>query len=141
MTRISSAALAVIRTDRPQPPTPPEGMSPAARAVFVQIVASAPAGSLLRVDAAPLRAYAEAIALCNEATAHLDAEGVVTAKGKASAWLHVRNTACRQIALLGTKLRLTPASRERSRTAGRRKATPPSAYEVMCGEACDDDAA
>lgn len=98
----------------PQPKTtlePPAALSDPARLAWMQIVSTVDAGHFVRSDGPLLAEYARAIALAQEAHAHIEDQGAVTMMGKPSPWLSVLGQQNKSIVALAARLRLCPQSR------------------------------
>jgi phage terminase small subunit len=119
MPRKSAAASAFPSVHAGVIPRPPAGLSPAAAAIFRELVAAAPRGHFRASDVPVIEVYATAVAQTRQAERELAQGGPVTAGGKTSPWLRVRNDAAKVIASLSMRLRLCPQARETSRTVGR----------------------
>jgi phage terminase small subunit len=91
--------------------TPPATLSPAAKAVFVHIVANVDPSHFSKVDLPLVEAYANSAALATEAAQRIDADGAVSADGKLSPWLAVSEKAQKQLVALSARLRICPQSR------------------------------
>jgi phage terminase small subunit len=99
---------------------PPAHLSPAARGVFVEIVASLAADHFMAADSDLLCAYAKAVCLEREASDHLDREGSVVA-GKVNAWITVLEKSQRALVAFSLRLRISPQSRSRGKVRGEPK--------------------
>ena len=89
---------------------PPDTLSPAAKAVFLHIVANVDPSHFSEVDMPLLEGYANSAALATEAAQMLDSDGAVV-DGNASAWVSVAATAQKQLVALSARLRICPQSR------------------------------
>ena len=105
---------------RPGRLRPPAHLSPAARGVFVEIVASLAADHFMAADSDLLCAYAKAVCLEREASDHLDREGSVVA-GKVNAWITVLEKSQRALVAFSLRLRISPQSRSRGKVRGEPK--------------------
>jgi phage terminase small subunit len=90
---------------------PPATLSPAAKAVFVHIVANVDPSHFSKVDLPLVEAYANSAALATEAAQKIDADGAVSTDGKLSPWLAVSEKAQKQLVALSARLRICPQSR------------------------------
>ena len=129
MPRKSAAALATITPLRPRPHLAPSSGAPAAvKAVFAEIVTSAPADHFQVGDAPLVEQYAQAIVMARQAAIKLAQHGPM-AGAKVSPWLIMLEKAHRSSAALAARLRLSPQHRDTSRSAGRAaNKLPPSPY-------------
>jgi phage terminase small subunit len=117
---------------------PSPGAPEDVRAIFTEILASAPVAHFKVGDAPLVEAYAQAIALARQSAQEISANGAVIG-GRPSPWIHCQEKAHRAIAALAMRLRLSPQHRADSRSAGRKADDAPrSIYEAM-REAGDDD--
>jgi hypothetical protein len=132
MPRQAAAAKLVATPARPHPHLAPSSDAPAAvRAIFAEILRSAPQGHFQAGDVHLIEQYAQAIVLARQASAELAKCGPVIG-GKTNAWLVVLEKAHRSSFALAARLRLAPQSRADSRSAGRRAGEPrPSIYGLM----------
>jgi phage terminase small subunit len=120
--RKSAAALAVVDvTGQPPRLEPPESLSDAERAVFIDIAGSVGRRHFQPSDMPLLVAYVRAILMEQEASHELSDNGAVHG-GKASPWLVVLEKAQRAMVALSGRLRLSPQARSPSAIA---KEAPP----------------
>jgi phage terminase small subunit len=127
-------AVDVVRYGLPNPRlSPPSDMSEAEKAVFLDLICSAPAGQFEPSDMGLLRSWCETSLIARRAARRLELEGM-DADGKPSMWLGVHRDAVRTLAVLSVKLRLSPLARSPSTRASRIKAVPTSAYEQLALE-------
>jgi phage terminase small subunit len=133
MPRRSAASMAVVSLAKGGRTrlAPSEGAPDEVRAIFVEVVRSAPADHFVAADAPLVEAFAEAILLARQASLEMAAHGPVVG-GRASPWLTVQEKAHRALVALSARLRLAPQSRADARSAGRRANEPrPSIYDSM----------
>ena len=126
----SAADLAIVRTGEPERLQPPAHITPRARALFVELVASVSADHFVAADRPLLARYCEAVALAEQAEAKLAEDGPVDSHGRASAWIGVWDKATKAASTAATRLRLTPHSRFDARAAARKTGRGPSAYQT-----------
>jgi phage terminase small subunit len=121
MPRESAASAAFPRTDTASSrPQPPPDLSPEAREIFEALVRTAPKNHFRASDAAVLEVYAAAVATARRAERELR-DGPITAGGRASPWVKIRNDSTKTIASLAMRLRLCPQARMTARTNGRQR--------------------
>lgn len=98
-------------------PVCPEYLSDDARAVWETIMTSVPPGMITVADAPLLTCYCEAVAQHKEASIRLREEKdllggrMVTRSGKPSPYLRIMEQSARTMAMLATRLGLSPADR------------------------------
>jgi hypothetical protein len=137
--RNSFVAVDVVRYGLPNPRlSPPGDMSEAEKAVFLDLICSAPAGHFEPSDMALLRSWVETTLIARRAAKRLELEGM-DADSKPSMWLGVHRDAVRTLAVLSVKLRLSPLARSPSTRAPHIKAASTSAYDRMYVEGLLDD--
>jgi phage terminase small subunit len=113
MPRIAAAASLVFTGSEPAETRlqPPADLSPAEKAVFIDIVVTNRPDHFRPADALLLAAFTRAVCLERQASAALAVAGPVGADGKVSPWLHVLAQATKSILSLARLLRLSPQSR------------------------------
>jgi hypothetical protein len=140
MPRKAASALAVVPTDsgksRPRL-APSVGAPEDVRAIFTEILASAPADHFKVGDAPLVEAYAQAISLARQSALEISTNGPVIG-GRPSPWIHCQEKAHRAIAALSMRLRLSPQHRADSRSAGRKADGPPKSIYQILAETEDD---
>jgi phage terminase small subunit len=121
-----SAAAGVFPLAHASPPLPQPSpdLAPEAAGVFRELVAAAPCRHFRVSDAPVIEAYCTAVAQARQAERELQTGGPVTATGRVSPWVRIRNDAAKTIASLSMRLRLCPQARLSSRDVGRHP--PPS---------------
>jgi len=138
MPRRSVASLALAR---PEPaallPRPSKEAPADIRRLFTAILAEVPRDHFKAVDGHLLEQYCQSTLLARQSYAELAKTGPVV-DGKASPWVAILEKAHRSSAVLAGKLRLAPAARMSSRTAGRNATPHPSIYDLM-PDIDDDD--
>jgi hypothetical protein len=117
----STAELSIVRLQtNTTPRISPRSEAPAeVRALFAEIVASCPPTHWRPSDTYLVESLAQAILTERAAYQNIALESAVVG-ARVSQWISVAATSCKQIALLSTKLRLTPQSRSDPKTVGRR---------------------
>jgi P27 family predicted phage terminase small subunit len=108
-----------LNRKEPQPkgaPLAPATMSPAAKQVWTQLVASMPRGVFTTADSAILAAYCEAVANHRQATAAI-MESPAQVQGSTgqpvlNPWFKQQAEAARQICTFGQRLGLDPIARQ-----------------------------
>ena len=132
----ASVALAPFRPVAGPPIEPPADLEPAARVIFVETVAAAPAGEYQPVDIDLLAAYARAVLQERAASAAIAAD----MEGASPALLKAQRQAQHAMVILSRRLRIGPLGRQPNRSvrANTRPATQLSYYDVMALERRND---
>ena len=134
-----SAAFPVIPGAPQQRLRPPPDLTPAEKALFVDIVADYRPEHFKPTDAALLVVYVRAVLAEREAAERLETEGKVV-DGKPSPWLSVLAQASKTMLTFARSLRLGPLARAPSRASRPGKPERPlSVYERMALESDDDN--
>ena len=132
MSRKSRAELSVTRVDGlPNTVEPPATLPEPARTVFVQLSSSVKPGHFEESDELPLACYSQLLTEIEIAGEHLRKEGCVTASGKPSPWLPVREKLIRAAAVLARQLRLSPRTRRSPSRPRQTEKAPPSYYDFL----------
>lgn len=142
MPRRSSASLTFLRPGvdgRPTRLRPSNDLTGPEREVFTAIVGALPPEHFKESDRWVLEEYVRDVVLARDAAGQMREAGVVI-DGRASPWVAIRAKATRSMAILATRLRLTPASRLDAKSVARRASPPMSYFERERLEECDDDA-
>lgn len=110
--RVPAAALSIVpRPDgQPERLKPPSNLTEAERAAFVSVVSACDRRHFVASDMPLVAAYARAIVADELAAKMLREQGQVV-KGKANAWLVVKEKAHREMISLSLRLRLSPQGR------------------------------
>lgn len=120
MPRRSAASIATPTPPRPEAARlqPPAHLTPEARSVWRDVVKGKPAGWWFAADCAPvLAAYADAVIqqrLLAQAVTAASTPEALAARGGSARWLGLLESQQKQdrhVAMLATRLRLTPQSR------------------------------
>jgi phage terminase small subunit len=115
---------------------PPDGLSEAAKAVFIDTVTTCPSDQFQPSDIPLLARWCELTAMCEAANVELLASGMLARDGKPSPWLRIYLDCTKAVTGLALRLRLGPQSR--AQKAPRRQVGPVSYYDQMQLEADDD---
>lgn len=110
--------------------TPPAWLSPAAANVFRTLVAAVDPQHFRRSDLPLLCAYSAAVVAHDRAVQALEAEGAVTAEGKVSPWITIREKEVRALVPLARSLRLSPQARMNSTQASRNSEPRGSVFDL-----------
>lgn len=130
MPRKSAANLSLIRPGIDPAPSrlqPPRDLAADERRLFLELVNATRPQHFLPSDRPLLVRYVEAACLAARASRELKTLGVVGPEG-VNPWLAVRSRATREMAVLSTRLRLSPQSRLNQRAASKHF-LPPSFYD------------
>src|SRR5262249_4816689 len=92
--------------------SPPAGLTPRQRQIFVDLILSLPAEHFQQADVALVARWAEACAMAEEAATELARAGLITAEGKQSPWFGIHQQATKTLNTLALRLRLAPQSRQ-----------------------------
>jgi phage terminase small subunit len=114
--------------------TPPDDLTGAARAMFVDLVLGCRPDHFQNSDIALLVVYSKALVLEKTASAGLQADGFIV-DDKPSAWLPILQASTRVISTYSRMLRLNPSARSMSSPAPEAEPGRVSAYERMALEA------
>jgi phage terminase small subunit len=117
---------------------PPEGLSEAAKAIFIDTVTACPASQFQPADIPLLCRWAELSAMCEAANVELQASGMLGADGKLSPWFVIYQQATKSLSGLALRLRIGPQSRMQK--APQRQVMTASYYERMQLEGIPHDA-
>jgi hypothetical protein len=116
---------------------PPDGLSEAAKAVFIDTVTTCPSDQFQPSDIPLLARWCELTAMCEAASVELQASGMLAPdRLRYSLWLRVYLDCTKALSGLALRLRLGPQSR--AQKAPRRQVGPVSYYDQMQLEAGDD---
>ena len=126
MPRMSSASLTVL------PPSidagkgrlkPSSNLIAPERELFVKLVHGCAPAHFRETDRLLLEEYVREALLLQQAAEALRQNGAVMPDGKINPWFQIQQRACKTMAVLATRLRLTPASRLHPKSVAR-QATP-----------------
>ena len=92
---------------------PPDGLPRAAASLWRRIMATTPRDQWRPGDLPLLQMFCRTALLADEAIRHLEEDGQLDAAGKVSPWVKVASDHGKTLALLASKLRLSPSSRVR----------------------------
>jgi phage terminase small subunit len=119
---------------------PPESLGEQERAVFLDLVTSTDPRQFRESDLPLLCRYAELVVLAEQAAGELAADGVVIADSKGtriiSPWFQVHASAVRSLAMVATRLKLSPSAR--APKAPKTTPRPVSYYEIAALEVSRD---
>ena len=116
---------------------PPDGLSDAAKAAFLDLVTTCPADQFQPSDMPLLCRWAELSVMCEAASVELQASGMLGADGKPSPWFVIYQQATKSLSALALRLRIGPQSRMQK--APRRQVGTISYFERMELEGVPDD--
>ena len=117
---------------------PPDGLSDAAKAAFLDLVTTCPADQFQPPDMPLLCRWAELTAMCEAASVELQAAGMLAPAGVGySPWLRVYLECTKALSNLALRLRIGPQSRMQK--APRRQVGTISYFERMELEGVPDD--
>lgn len=110
----------VLKKNEPQAsglPVMPEGMTTIGQVVWKRMVGAMPKGIYTAADSYALASYCEAAAMWHEATSYFACGGSLIVKGSTgqeviSPWVKIQADSARQMAAIGARLGLDPASRQ-----------------------------
>jgi hypothetical protein len=112
MPRRAAADLAVLSPVKTfERLRPPADLTDSQREIFIDLVAATESSHFRSSDLPLLTAYVRSIAMERQAAGRLDDEGYVNAEGRPSPWLAVLAQACKNMAMLSMRLRLSPQGR------------------------------
>lgn len=120
----STSELAVVATRQPRQIDKPPMLTERAAELWDELVVSVPNDHFRPGDAPLLRAYCEATALHEVATAMIFTIGAVveTDKGlRKNPWVEVQTAKANEMSMLATKLRLCVNARITAKSAGRKE--------------------
>jgi phage terminase small subunit len=116
---------------------PPDALSDAARAAFLDLVTTCPADQFQPSDISLLCRWAELSAMCEAASIELQASGMLGVDGRPSPWFVIYQQATKSLSGLALRLRIGPQSRMQK--APRRQVGTSSYFERMELEGVPDD--
>jgi phage terminase small subunit len=138
MPRKSNADITLIRPridGRVSRLSPPSHLGAAQAKLFIAIINACTAEHFRPSDQPILIEYVVAATDCENAHNKMIATGgPVSADGEINPWFKVHEKLARRLAILATRLRLTPASRMRPEAVQRRKGYAPPSYYDREGE-------
>ena len=140
MSRKSVAELSVVRVDgRPNYIDAPSGLSADHRRLFGEIVRSMPPEHFRQGDVPLLVRYVEAITMTERAGREMEASGGPVIAGVdalvTNPWFGVQQRSARMVAVLATRLRMSPQSRRDPKTVHRAGARRSSVYDELENDA------
>jgi len=139
--RKSQAELTIVRPEvdtKPTRPRPPDSLNDRERRLFLDLINATAPTHFRSSDLPLLLQYVQLSVLAADASAAISTEGAVLDDGLLNPFLAVQTRAVRLMALLATRLRLSPQSRLTQRQASR-QTSPMSYYERERGRQGDDD--
>ena len=143
MPRKSAAELTILipRVDgRPNHITAPPGLGAEERRLFAGLVRSMPAEHFRQGDVPLLVRHIEAILMTERAGREMESTGGPVIAGAdglvTNPWFGVQQRSARMVAVLATRLRMSPQSRRDPKVVARAGARQPSYYDQM--DAADD---
>ena len=132
MPRKASAALSIVplRVDgQPNHISPPSNLGATERRLFNNVVRSMPSHHFRDCDVPLLTRFVEAIAMTERAGREMEGTGGPVVKGAMNPWFSVQQRSSKMVAVLATRLRMSPQSRRETKAADKYRR--PSAYETL----------